>query len=138
MKKSGRQGARQLAVQALYQAQISAHEHDELTRQFKDDPGYGKCEQSYFEQLLDEAFRHREHLDNDISEFGDIPPAQLDPVEHAVLWIALAELRFHDDVPVPVVINEAIELTKIFGAEGGHRFVNGLLDKAGRSLRPAA
>ena len=138
MKKSGRQGARQLALQALYQAQIAGHEQAELADQFRDDPGYELCEQAYFDALLDETFGHREHLDNDIGEYGDIPPQQLDPVERAVLWIGLTELRFHDDVPVPVVINEAVELTKIYGAEGGHRYVNGVLDKAGQSLRPAA
>lgn len=138
MKKSGRQGARQLALQALYQAQISGHEREDLAAQFADEPGYRLCEQPYFETLLDEAFSYREHLDSDIGEYGDIPAEQLDPVERAVLWIALAEMRFHEDVPVPVVINEAIELTKLYGAEGGHRYINGLLDKAGRSLRPAA
>lgn len=138
MKKSGRQGARQLALQALYQAQVAGHAEDALLAQFREDPGYSLCEKRYFDALLSESFRYREHLDNDIGEYGDIPADRLDPVERAVLWIALSELRFHDDVPVPVVINEAVELAKIYGAEGGHRFVNGLLDKARRELRPAA
>lgn len=138
MKKNGRQGARQLALQALYQAQIGGHEQALLHEQFTADPAYRLCEQSYFDELLSQSFEYREHLDHDIGEYGDIPAAQLDPVERAVLWIALTELRFHADVPVPVVINEAVELTKLYGAEGGHRFVNGLLDKAGRELRPAA
>lgn len=138
MKKNGRQGARQLALQALYQAQVAGHDLAELHAQFTADPGYRRCEQGYFDTLLNETFEYREHLDNDIAEYGDIPAAQIDPVEHAVLWIALAELRFHNDVPVPVVINEAVELTKLYGAEGGHRYINGLLDRASQTLRSAA
>ena len=128
MKKSGRQGARQLALQALYQAQIAGHEQAELADQFRDDPGYELCEQAYFDALLDETFGHREHLDNDIGEYGDIPPQQLDPVERAVLWIGLTELRFHDDVPVPVVINEAVILAKQFGNTNAYKLINGVLD----------
>jgi len=138
MKKSGRQGARQLALQALYQAQLGGHDHDDLLRQFKADPGYARCEQVYFDALLREVHDHREHLNEDISQHGSIPAEQLDPVERAALWVALAELRFHDDVPAAVVINEAIELTKRFGADGGHKYVNALLDKARQQLRPAA
>ncbi len=138
MRTKGRSGARRLAMQALYQGQIGGHSLEELQEQYAVVPEYKLCETEYFDSLLSQAHEHREHLDNDIGEYGDIVAAQLDPVEHAVLWIALAEMRFHDDVPVAVVINEAVELTKQFGAEGGHRYVNGLLDKAGQKIRPAA
>ena len=63
---------------------------------------------------------------------------KLDPVERAVLWIAFAELCFQPDVPTKVILNEAIELAKLYGAEGGYRYINGLLDKASANLRPAA
>ncbi len=138
MRTKGRSGARRLAMQALYQSQIGGHSLEELQEQYAAVPEYKICETEYFDSLLSQAHEHREQIDKDIGEYGDIIAAQLDPVERAVLWIALAEIRFHDDVHVAVVINEAVELTKKFGAEGGHRYVNGLLDKAGRKIRPAA
>ncbi len=138
MRKTGRHGARSLALQALYQVQLAGHDRAEVHAQFTLLPDYARCESAYFDTLLDEVYAHRDALDEDIAASGDIRAEQVDPVERAVLWIALAELRFHDDVPAPVVINEAVELAKCYGAEGGHRYVNGLLDKAARKLRAPA
>ncbi len=138
MQKKGRSGARRLAMQAFYQSQLTGHALDVLQDQFREQSEYTACDSAYFEALLVDVDTHRTQLDADIAAYSDIVPEQLDPVEHAILWLALAEMRFHEDVPVPVVINEAIELAKLFGAEGGHRYVNGLLDKAGQNLRPAA
>lgn len=126
----GRPGARRLLLQALYQLQIAGHEQDELERQYAESPDWAAVDATYFRRLLAEICNARAELDTDIGRYGEITPAQLDPVEHAILWIALAEFRFQPDVPPRVVINEAIELAKSFGAEGGHRYVNGLLDKA--------
>ena len=70
-----------------------------------------------------------------IGDAADRPVAHVDPIERAVLWVGLAELESHPDVPFRVVLNEAVELSKQFGAENGHRFVNAVLDKAAKSLR---
>jgi N utilization substance protein B len=134
---SKRYAARRLAVQALYQTQLNHVELESLLQQFRHDQGYPAADTAYFEALLQDAFGARDALDEDIRSYGDIAPEQLDPVERAVLWVGLTELRSRIDVPVRVVLNEAVELTKQFGAEGGHRFVNGLLDRAAASLRAA-
>ena len=126
----GRPGARRLLLQALYQSQIAGHDLRELKQQYAEHVDYATVDSAYFLKLLGEIDGARAELDIDIGSYGDIVAEQLDPVEHAVLWIALAEFRFHPDVPPKVVINEAIELAKTFGAEGGHRYINGLLDKA--------
>lgn len=110
--------------------QLAGHDAEELARQFGAQEEFKAIDSEYFLKLLKEINASRDILDNDIHLFGDIATEQLDPVEHAVLWIALAELKNHPDVPPKVVINEAIELAKTFGAEGGHKYVNGLLDKA--------
>ena len=130
----GRSGARRLLLQALYQAQLAGHDSDELAQQFSAQTDFKGIDSEYFLKLLTEILASRDALDNDIYLFGDIATEQLDPVEHAVLWIALTELKQHPDVPPKVVINEAIELAKTFGAEGGHKYVNGLLDKAAARL----
>jgi N utilization substance protein B len=121
---------RRLLVQALYQAQLSGHSFAELQEQFAGQDEYLRVDSDYFANLLTEIDTHRVELDAAMGTYGHIPAEQLDPVEHAVLWVALAELRFRTDVPPRVVINEAIELTKTFGAEGGHKYINGVLDKA--------
>jgi N utilization substance protein B len=63
---------------------------------------------------------------------------QLDAVGHAILLLGLAELKFRADVPSKVVINEAVELAKRYGATDSFKFVNALLDKMSRELRGAA
>jgi N utilization substance protein B len=131
----GRHGARRLLVQALYQMQLSGHDLDELEAQFRGDPRYANADTAYFDELLASICGGPAQLDERISEYGDIPAEQIDPVEKAVMWVALTELEHSPDVPVKVIINEAIELTKTFGAEGGYRYVNGLLDKAAADLR---
>ncbi|MCE1813696.1 transcription antitermination factor NusB, partial [Enterobacter hormaechei] len=60
---------------------------------------------------------------------------ELGQVEKAILRVSMFELSFRDDVPYKVAINEGIELAKVFGAEDSHKFVNGVLDKAGPAAR---
>jgi N utilization substance protein B len=87
--------------------------------------------------LLSEAPKHIDSIDENISIFIDRPFEQLDPVERAVLRLATYELLYRLDIPYRVTINEAVQLTKKFGAEQGHTFVNGVLDKAAHKLRSA-
>ena len=131
----GRHGARRLLVQALYQFQISGHPEGELIEQFSAREEFEWIDGDYFLLLLREIIESATALDGLIAESADRPVAQLDPIERAVLWVGLAELECHTDVPVKVVLNEAVELSKQFGAEDGHRFVNAVLDKAAKSLR---
>ena len=132
----GRRCSRRLAMQALYQFQLSNHSHEELLEQFKLHPDYAVADCDYFQKLLELVMLNITSLDEDIDKHGNISCAQLDPVEHAILWIATAELSCQEDVPMKVVLNEAIDLAKEFGAEGGYRFVNGVLDKLASQLRP--
>jgi N utilization substance protein B len=134
-RQKGRHGSRRMLLQALYQMQVSGHSTAEVAEQFADHPQAGTSDLAYFTQQLTAVNDLREQLETDIATYGDIPAEQLDPVEHAVLWLALAELRDCSDIPPKVVINEAIELAKEFGAEGGYRYINGLLDKASKALR---
>lgn len=131
----GRHGARRLLVQALYQFQISGHAEDELIEQFSAREEFERIDSGYFLSLLREIIEGADALDGLIAESADRPVAHVDPIERAVLWVGLAELESHPDVPFRVVLNEAVELSKQFGAEDGHRFVNAVLDKAAKSLR---
>jgi N utilization substance protein B len=117
-----------LLLQALYQQQVASTDAAELRSQFTDREEFARIDRAYFLALLEDVLAHTASLDETITSAADRPAEQLDPVERAVLWIGVAELQFHPDVPPNVVINEAVELAKQFGAEGSHRYVNGVLD----------
>lgn len=135
MTTGGRHGARRLLLQALYQQQITGHEAAELREQFSATAEFGRADGDYFLSLLDEILDDPAALDRHIDEFADRPVAQIDPIERAVLWIGVAELRSHPDVPANAAINEAVELAKEFGAQDSFRYVNAILDGASKVLR---
>jgi transcription antitermination protein NusB len=138
MAATGRHGSRRLLVQALYQRQLAGHTGAEIVAQFASQKDFEKVDVEYFRRLLGEILADTAGLDALIAGDADRPVAQLDPVEHAILWLGLTELRAHPEIPVKVVINEAVQLAKEFGATDGHRYINALLDKVAPKLRPAA
>jgi N utilization substance protein B len=127
--------ARNLLVKALYQWQVAGHDFDELTRQYSALAEFGRVDQDYFESLLRHVLDDAASLDATIASLADRSLEQLDAVGRAILLLALAELKFRPDVPEKVVINEAVELAKRYGAAESHRFVNAVADKAARQLR---
>ena len=129
--------SRRLALQALYQWQMTGQSFPELRNQYTSDEGYAEVDPEFFQQLLQGVVEDSAALDAMIAEWLDRPVAQLDPVEHAVLLIGVEELRAHVEVPYKVVLNECVELTKKFGATDGHKFINAVLDRAARQLRAA-
>jgi N utilization substance protein B len=131
----GRHGARRLLLQALYQRQIAGHDGAALREQFSAAEDFAAADGDYFIELLDEIVSGHAELDELIDAHADRPVAQIDPIERAVLWIGVAELRSHQDVPANAVINEAVELAKEFGAQDGYRYINAILDSAARVLR---
>ena len=133
---SARSVARKLALQALYQWQLNAAPWQDLIQEFAASEDFPKADRDYFSELVQQIVSSRTLLDADLGAFMDRPPEQLDPIEHAVLLIGAHELRSHPEVPFRVVINEAVSLARRFGATDGHKFVNAVLDRAARSLRP--
>lgn len=141
MSKGGSAGARsrarELVVQALYQRQITDHALDELLAQFRERPDYARVDQDYFEDNLSAICENDDALDAEIAEFADRPLEQLDPVEHAILMQGMRELGARPDIPFRVVINEAVNLAKRFGALDGHKYINAVLDRAAAKKRPS-
>lgn len=128
--------SRRLALQALYQLQINPRTWQDTHRQFADDPEAERVDRDYFKELIEAIAPSSEALDAQLTKFGEIAPAELDPIEHAALWLGLHELAAHPELPYRVVLSEAVELTKRFGATDGHKYVNAVLDRAARELRP--
>ncbi|OBS08713.1 transcription antitermination factor NusB [Acidihalobacter prosperus] len=130
-----RHAARRLAVQSLYQWQITGDQPKDILAQFKGERPLGDADVEYFRELLLGVPEHRAAIDAAISPYLDRPLERVDPVERAILRLAGYEMMQRLDVPYRVIINEAVDLAKVFGAEQGHRFINGVLDKAVRQLR---
>ena len=128
--------ARRLALQALYQIQLNPLPWQDIQKQFADDPEAERVDREYFRALIEAIAPNREALDLRLSRLSEIPPAELDPIEHAALWLGLHELESHPELPYRVALSEAVQLTKQFGATDGHKFVNAVLDRAAKESRP--
>ncbi len=120
-------------LQALYQWQLARPEVDELLVQYAKDESWGKVDGEYFTELLRESINHADELTRKFSTYMQVPAVQVDPVEKAILLYATYEMLYRRDTPTKVVISEAVKLCKKFGAVGGHKFVNGILDKVAGS-----
>lgn len=125
-----RSRARRRALQAVYAWQMSGTSARGVIAQFAHEQEREVADLEYFEDLVRGVDKHCEELDHALAPFLDRDIEQVDPIERAVLRIAAYELRERRDVPYRVVINEAIETAKRFGAEHGHTYVNGVLDRA--------
>lgn len=141
--------ARWRAVQALYQWDLGRQHINEITRQFRSKPAIddddlqelldksAQADMAYFETLLRGVLSCLNDLDGKLQPQIDRALESVDPIERAILRVGCYELAHRVDIPYRVVINEAVELTKEFGAEQGHKFVNGVLDKTAQQLRSA-
>lgn len=132
---NARTKARRNAVQALYQWQLAGHDLADIEAQFLSEYDMKKVDVEYFKQLFRQVPLHLHELDDHLIPFLDRTIDEVDPVERAVLRLAVYELEFCLDVPYRVVINESVELAKRFGAEHGHKYVNGIVDQVAKKLR---
>ncbi len=137
MARGSRHKARQAAVQALYQWQLTQRSPGEIEDHFMLDHGLHDVDMDYFHHVVSEIPSRLHELDDHLAPFLDRELEEVDPVERAILRIGVYELEFHPEIPYKVVLNEAVELAKTFGAEHGHRYVNAVLDKVALKLRAA-
>jgi len=135
VKPAARRLAREHAVQAIYSWLLSKNPVSQIELHIVTNNDMSKVDMGYFQELVRAAIRDRDELDAAIKPYLGRLPEELDPVEKAILRLSTYELKHRIDVPYKVVINEAIELAKAFGADESHKFVNGVLDKAIRKFR---
>lgn len=130
-----RTNARKTAVQALYQWQMTGQNLAEIERQFVEEERLKDAQKSYFIELFYGVPKNLDAIDQALSEFVDRPVDAIDPVERAILRIGVYELLHRLDMPYRVVLNEGINLAKYFGADGSHKYINGILDKVAQQKR---
>ena len=134
--KSTRRRSRELALQGLYEWLLSGERAAVIDAHVREHEGFERCDAAHFEMLLHGCINEAATIDQALARHVDRQTSQLSPVEHGVLMIGAYELTHCLDIPYRVVINEAVELAKIFGGTDGHKYVNGVIDKTAADLRP--
>ena len=133
---SPRHRAREFIVQGLYQHLVGGQDAAAIIVQAESVAGFDKINRPLYDALLDGVLGDTAGLQALLEPCIERPWAEVSPVERGILLLAACELRNHPETPYRVIINEAIELTKSYGATDGHKFVNGVLDKLAPQLRP--
>ena len=134
--KSGRRRAREVALQGLYQWLVSGADGAAIETHLQEEESFDKLDRVHLDALLHGCIREAADIDVLLAKYVDRKTSLLSPVEHAVLMIGVYELQHCIDIPYRVAINEGVELAKSFGGTDGHKYVNGVLDKAAAELRP--
>lgn len=130
-----RRRARRLAVQALYQWQLSDASLRDIETQFLEEQDFRLADVDYFRELLHQVPAQLDRVDAALVAHMERTVEEADPVERAILRVAAYELLERLEIPFRVVLNEAVALAKTFGAADGHKYVNAVLDRAARELR---
>jgi len=130
-----RSNARKAAVQALYQWQMTGQSMTDIEQQFGEEERLKNVQKSYFRDLLSGILDNLDAIDAAMAGFVDRPVDSVDPVERAILRLGVFELLYRPEMPYRVVLNESINLAKCFGADGSHKYINGILDKVAQVKR---
>ncbi|MEH6583189.1 MAG: transcription antitermination factor NusB [Halioglobus sp.] len=130
-----RRKARHYGMQALYQWHMAGASLSSIEAEFREEYDFSKVDLVYFQALVHEVPACVDELEEVLTPLLDRKLSDLDPIELTLLRMGVFELAKRIDVPYKVVINEAVSLAKKFGATDGHKYINGVLDKAARQLR---
>ena len=130
-----RKHARNKVLQALYQWQISGEDLDWIKQHYMEEQGVSAGDEAYFLELLYQIPAEVKQLDETYRKFITNSEDRIDPIERNILRIATYEFIHHLEIPYKVVINEAVNLARTYGADEGHKFVNGVLDPLSREIR---
>lgn len=145
---SRRHLARALALQALYAWKLSGTSMLSISSELlatdsevfeageRIEPS--TCDRAYFLELVNNIPQKITILEEALAEHCDRDISELTPIEHSILWLALYELHEKVEIPFKVIVNEAVMLAKAFGVNEGHKYINGVLDKAAHSIREPA
>jgi N utilization substance protein B len=133
--KGSRRASRELALKGLYQWLVNRSDADTVLAHIAGEETYGRADRAYLEELVRNVVSDADVLRDRLGPNLDRPIGQLSPIEHALQLIAASESSGQPDTPYAVIINEAVELAKMYGGTDGHKYVNGVLDKLAPELR---
>ena len=134
--KTARRRAREFAIQGIYEWELNPDRPASLIeKHLRENEYFAKADEALFREILYGVLKDVGALSKQIGHYYERAEDEVSPVERAVLLMAALELTQHPETPYPVIINEAIEITKTFGGTDGHKFVNGVLDKLVAEVR---
>jgi len=133
--KSARRYSREFALRALYQWQLSGATASEIESQLAEDDRFPRADRELYSQIVTGVIAHADELKGVIAPALDRRIEELAPIERAILLIGTYELVHCPETPYRVIVNEGIELAKVYGGTDGHKYVNAVLDKLARQLR---
>ncbi|KAF3977260.1 MAG: transcription antitermination factor NusB [Methylococcales symbiont of Iophon sp. n. MRB-2018] len=133
--RSAKTKARECAVQALYQWQVSGESLARIEMNFLEEERLKGAQKKYFSELFHGIPQQLDTIDKALAEFVDRPVEKIDPVERAILRIGVYEFINRLNTPYKVIINEGVNLAKCFGAEGSHKYINSILDHISKKTR---
>ncbi len=133
--KSKRRISRELVLQGLYQWRLTGETENAIASQLRETQVFCRADEEFFSRLLSGVLAHVIQLEQTIQPYLDRPIKELSPVEYGILLLSTYELIHFLDVPYRAIINEAIELARIYGGSDGYKYVNGVLDKLASKLR---
>lgn len=123
-------------MQGLYQWLLTANEADDIAAGILAQDHMARADKKFFNAILPEVMAQSASLDASLQPYLDREATTISPIEHAILWVAAFELLHHPETPFRVILNEAVEIAKVFGGTDGHKYVNGVLDKLAAAARP--
>ena len=132
---STRRRSREVALQGLYEWLVSGEQASVIDAHMREQDDFNQCDAAHFDALLHGCIAEAADIDALLARHVDRKTSLLSPVEHGVLMIGVYELKHCIEIPYKVAINEGVELAKSFGGTDGHKYVNGVLDKAAIELR---
>ena len=127
---NNRRKSRELIMKGVYRALVNNFDIDQIKKDIQDDPDFIRADEAFYLEVMDGVFDNFDLLKKEIITYLDKSYDELSPIELAIIYSSLYELKFSPSVPYRVVINEAIEVAKSFGGTDGHKFINGVLNKA--------
>jgi len=122
-------------MKSIYRGLMNAFDYDDIKKDILEDPDYCRCDEEFYNSLIDGIKESYQEIIVDLDNYIDKKKEELNPIELSILIVAYYELKTRLDIPFKVSINEALEITKIFGGQESFKFINGSLDKLARKYR---
>ena len=132
---NNRRKARELIMKSIYRGLVNQFDVLQIQKDIKEDPDFIRADEIFYNETFSGVVENFTSLKDEICTYIDRDYNELSPIELAIIFSALYELKFHPDIPYRVVINEAIEVAKSFGGSDGFKFINGVLNKAAKQNR---
>ena len=129
-KNNNRRKSRELAMKSVYRGIVNQFDLKQIKKDILDDPDFIHADEEFYNLILKGVFENIDELKKEIIMYTDREYNELSPIELSVMYISIYELKYLLSVPYKVVINEAIEVAKSFGGSDGHKYINGILNKA--------